>query len=400
MHKSSNRQEIKENCTALHPYFKKKPKKQQKQFLDSYFYLFVTMLKSLDEGVMEGPRILASMHRSCEGFRKKLKEVLDCVKEEEFVCAYEKVVAAQKLIEGRRLEELQRLAESESRPMTALEKVRLLHLQSLPESERSVATTIGSQRAGFSLSTPFPVLLEAEITTTARKGTDMDEVIKDLVNPFIDDLLLDVDKSYRVNNQLMQLTIELRQEALRCREKVEKIEEIEKQFRSEMERGEHSLKSLKAELEGRNRQIDQLRSAYMKEVVQIKEQFTSQAWTNVASSLERATGRAFDCNLVCSPLGLGADGRNLDEMVNELSAKCTVNVVSQPLQQKSTTIQTEDRDSIIFEQVARIMKLENENVALRLQQIVLRLGLEGWRAAAENRGHVGPVRLRPGNFIF
>jgi hypothetical protein len=357
------------------------------------------MFTNLDEGVMQGPRILASMHRSCEGFRKKLKEVLDCVKEEEFVNAYEKVVAAQKLIEGRRLEELQRLAESESRPMTALEKVRLLHLQSLPESERSMATTIGSQRAGITLSTPFSVLLEAEIPTAARKGTDMDKVIQNLVNPFVDDLLLDVDKSYRVNNQLMKLTIELRQEALRCREKVEKIEEIEKQFRAEMDRGDHSLKRLKAELEGRNQQIDQMRSAYMKEVVQIKEQFTSQAWANIASSLERATSRAFDSNLVCCPIGLGADGRNLDELVNELSAKCTVNVLAQQ-QQNPTSMQSEDRDSIIFEQVARIMKLENENVALRLQQIVLRMGLEGWRAAAESRGHVRPVKLSPGIFII
>ena len=357
------------------------------------------MLSSLDEDVLEGPRILASMHRSCEGFRKKLKEVLVCVKEEEFVCAYEKVVAAQKLIEGRRLEELQRLAESESRPMTALEKVRLLHLQSLPESERSVATTIGSQRAGFSISMPFPVLLEAEIPIAARKGTDMDKVIQNLVDPFINELLLDVDRSYRVNNQLMKLTIELRQEALRCREKVEKIEEIEKKFRVEMDRRDRSLKRLKVELEGRNQQIDQLRSAYMKEVVQMKEQFTSQTWTNVASSLERATSRAFDSNLVCSPIGLGADGRNLDELVRELSAKCSLSVTAQQ-QQIPTTMQSEDRDSIIFEQVARIMKLENENVALRLQQIILRMGLEGWRAAAESRGHAGPVRLRPGIFDF
>jgi hypothetical protein len=162
-----------------------------------------------------------------------------------------------------------------------------------------------------------------------------------------------------------------------------------------MDRGDLSLKRLKAELEGRNQQIDQLRSAYMKEVVQIKEHFTSQAWANAVLSLEKATSRAFDSNLICSPIGLGADGRNLDELVTELSAKCSVNASTQQ-QQTPPTMQSEERDSIIFEQVARIMKLENENVALRLQQIVLRMGLEGWRAAAESRGHVGPVRLRPG----
>ena len=348
------------------------------------------MLASLDTTVVEGPRILASMHRSCESFRKKLKEILETVKEEEFTKAFEKTVAAQKTIESRRLEELQRLAESESRPMTALEKVRLLHLQSLPESERSVSTTIGSQRAGINLSTPFAALLDSEIPPASRKGTDMDKVIEDLVNPFIEELLLDVDKVYHVNNQLMQLALELRSEALKYKEKIEKIGDIEKKFRMEMDRNESSLKSLRAELESRNQQLDSMRSAYMKEVVQVKEQFANQAWSNFAVSLERASGRAFDSNLVCSPIGLGADGRNLDEMLNELSTKCCVTSMAQQ-QASSSSLQPNERDFALFEQIARTMKLENENVALRLQQIVLRVGLEGWREQAEKLGHVVPL---------
>jgi hypothetical protein len=58
------------------------------------------------------------------------------VREGEFTKAIDKTVAVKKVIEARRLEELQRLSESESRSMTALEKVCLLHLQNLPESER------------------------------------------------------------------------------------------------------------------------------------------------------------------------------------------------------------------------------------------------------------------------
>ena len=348
------------------------------------------MLTNLDMNTVEGPRILASLHRSCEKFRKKLKEILETVKEEEFTKAFEKTVAAQKVIETRRLEELQRLAESESRPMTALEKVRLLHLQSLPESERSV-TTIGSQRVGANLASPFSSLLDSEISFTSRKGTDIDKVIEDIINPFIDELLLDVEKVYNINKQLMRLATELRHEALRYKEKLEKVGEIEKQFRAEMDRSEKTIMGLKAELESRNQQIDSMRSAYLKEVVQVKENFVSQSWTGIATSLEKATGRAFDSNLVCSPIGLGADGRDLDDLVNDLSLKCGVNSSAQQ-QLLSSSTQPSERDSLIFDQIARIMKLENENVALRLQQIVLRMGLEDWRKQAMKQGQARPVR--------
>jgi hypothetical protein len=97
----------------------------------------------------------------------------------------QELVEAQRKVDAARLEELQRVAEAQSRPMTALEKFRMQKMQSMIAMEKQHEA--GWQKTDL-LDTPFMTLLGVEIARSKDQYpyADVDDAMEQLVQPFCD----------------------------------------------------------------------------------------------------------------------------------------------------------------------------------------------------------------------
>eukprot|EP00961_Rhodomonas_salina_P142712 1921280-Rhodomonas_salina.1 len=259
--------------------------------------------------LQEGQRILSKIEALCHKFRQTVGAIVKQVKQDEYDIAIREVTEAQRKIDKRRMDELSRLAETQSRPLTALEKVRLQHLQKMEESEKKESEL---------LTTPFTSLLDRELGGSAVSGLDVETVLEDLMSPFVTGVLLEVENLYAVNQSILHLAARCRSEAVHFQKRVKDLKAEVETLKREARENEDKIVRLQLAVRERTDQLEGIRAAHFKEVIAVKEQTIENLkdkTANVEEVLLRG-GRGFDPYLLNS-LGSDANGRDLDKALKD-----------------------------------------------------------------------------------
>ena len=346
----------------------------------------------------EGQRILSKIESLCHKFRQTVRKIVTQVKQDEYEIAIKEVTIAQKKVDKQRMHELSKLAEKESRPMTALEKVRLQHMQTLDETDKTEKETL--------LTTPFSALLDSEVGGEIVTGLDAETVMEDLMSPFVSAVLLEVENLYAVNQSILQLAARCRSEALRFQGEAKALKAEVDTMKKELRENEEKIVRLQAGLQERSDQLEGIRAAHFKEVISVKQQSIENLKdkvSNVEESLMQG-GRGFDPHLLLS-MGKDAAGRDLDEafaqFMNWQAVKPSSRSESDAAMAAASSHSGDDKEGDRFEYPLKMMRLENERAQMRFQLQLLRHGMETWRnLAAGEYLDEGPERSLSSEFYI
>mmetsp|Transcript_61702 Transcript_61702/g.145098 ORF Transcript_61702/g.145098 Transcript_61702/m.145098 type:complete len:342 (+) Transcript_61702:113-1138(+) len=317
--------------------------------------------------LQEGQRILSKIEALCHKFRQTVGAIVKQVKQDEYDIAIREVTEAQRKIDKRRMDELSRLAETQSRPLTALEKVRLQHLQKMEESEKKESEL---------LTTPFTSLLDRELGGSAVSGLDVETVLEDLMSPFVTGVLLEVENLYAVNQSILHLAARCRSEAVHFQKRVKDLKAEVETLKREARENEDKIVRLQLAVRERTDQLEGIRAAHFKEVIAVKEQTIENLkdkTANVEEVLLRG-GRGFDPYLLNS-LGSDANGRDLDKALKDFIDGQTSKPNFPPRDGGATPGGAGDGPAVVvsenskdgFDYPLKLMRIENELTQTRFQ---------------------------------
>ena len=222
-----------------------------------------------------GNRILGQIHLLCKEFQNKVKAAIDSTREKEYAQAKKEVAAAQREIDEKRTRELAMIAESQARPLTTLEKVRLQNLQRMQELDRKAENEFINSSFSSLLdrsvnAEPVDKVMFSSRMFPLRNRAQVDEVVDDLVRPFCENLLLEIDSIYQ-SNQILLNSHTKSQETISQQEK--RIKEMQNELtdlKLQASYDEQHIRKLKECVSQRNQSLTKIRDAYHKEVIAVK----------------------------------------------------------------------------------------------------------------------------------
>ncbi|EKX47381.1 hypothetical protein GUITHDRAFT_137555 [Guillardia theta CCMP2712] len=317
-----------------------------------------------------GNRILGQIHLLCKEFQNKVKAAIDSTREKEYAQAKKEVAAAQREIDEKRTRELAMIAESQARPLTTLEKVRLQNLQRMQELDRKAENEF--------VNSSFSSLLDRSVN--AEPVDKVDEVVDDLVRPFCENLLLEIDSIYQ-SNQILLNSHTKSQETISQQEK--RIKEMEKELtdlKLQASYDEQHIRKLKESVSQRNQSLTKIRDAYHKEVIAVKMNYLDSlnARTNVSpEELVNMSNRMFELELLNQPMK-DAEGNDLDAFLEKINQRLTESGSEE--RERSSVAERDSKGGDEYEMQVKILKLENENIQMRLRYLLARYALETFRS--------------------
>ncbi|KAJ1484538.1 hypothetical protein T484DRAFT_1894136 [Baffinella frigidus] len=350
-----------------------------------------------------GNRCQAKVVSIAHEFKSKLKEVVNDVMDRQYKLNQQELSEAQRKVDSSRLEELQRVAEAQSRPMTALEKIRMQTLQSMMVMEKHHEA---SKPKTNLLNTPFTTLLgvELELNKAAYPFLDIDLAMDLLVQPLCDAINTEVDGLYTINQQLIGLASACRKEALKYQAETTDLKTQITALQHQAAADEADLVRFKNGTKGTVEQLNTIRSAYLKEVISVKNNQVDHLKDHGGSreQVESKASHGFDQNLLLQPLGKDASGKELDALVKEAVKFANLaytqgDAQASRIKMGSDTGDPKDpaaprntragagaalEEQSATEVVLRCMRLENEVVQMRIKEMVTRTALKEWRDKA------------------
>jgi hypothetical protein len=91
------------------------------------------------QGLPPAARLIRFFYVHTQGFRDQAFKAMQIVKKDEYETAKREVVKAQQRIDQARIEQIEKISESQSRTLTALEKARLMQLQTMQKNDVKAA---------------------------------------------------------------------------------------------------------------------------------------------------------------------------------------------------------------------------------------------------------------------